>query len=160
MAQEDEFPIQEIGPPKPWRFRAALSPRKTYSAESRIKYKRRKHLWTENDAERILNYVTDKSPIADMPFIWKILNWIANYMGEKLFAAVSLSEEAWWVFWTGLNSWWQGLLLKAFKGDTFLMQTQRAFQERYDQALKKYIRSGDGELLQALWNDLFGIKEE
>lgn len=38
---------------KPWAYRAAGSPRRTYSAESKIVYKRRKHKFTLVDLERI-----------------------------------------------------------------------------------------------------------
>jgi hypothetical protein len=38
----------------PWQLRASLTPRRTYSAESVIVYKRKKHEFTIKDAERVM----------------------------------------------------------------------------------------------------------
>lgn len=42
---------------KPWSKRAALSPRRTYSAESSIVYKRKKHYFDMRDLERVSKVV-------------------------------------------------------------------------------------------------------
>lgn len=75
----------------PWSKRASLTPRKTYSAESKIIYKRRKHVMTINDANRIMEKL------------------LAQEERDELEAKQSRS------FWENFLQWIQRLTVKMMK---------------------------------------------
>lgn len=146
--------------PKPWSKRASLSPRRTYSAESKIKYKRKVHRWTPEDAERVLRRVSEGEEKKDFPLIWKVLNWIAEYLGTKLFTLIDLGDDEWRIFWYGINAWWQSILKKIFKDDQSLIYVQEVFAEKYKAAIDEWLRTGSREGVDALLERLIRSLEE
>ncbi len=69
-------------PNKPWSKRASISARKTYSAESSIVYKRRKHMFSIKDLERISKKLDERmdenTPEEQSNFWQKLLNFLKN----------------------------------------------------------------------------------
>ncbi len=66
---------------KPWSKRAAMTPRKTYSSVSKIIYKRKKHVFTVEDLERISNNILTKDTEfkkEDLSIWQKLLNFLRN----------------------------------------------------------------------------------
>jgi len=77
---------------KPWSKRAALTPRKTYSAESSITYKRKKHFFTLADYDRIQRSLETELDRRNAPkeerltFFQKVLKW----MREKTISMMTI----------------------------------------------------------------------
>lgn len=80
---------QEDG--EPWSKRASMTPRKTYSAESKIVYKRRRHYWTDADLERVSAAVLARHrEQQDGDAFTRIIQWLKGVTIEMLEAILSL----------------------------------------------------------------------
>jgi len=150
-----------LGPP--WSRRAALTPRKTYSSNSSIVYKRPARGFRKKDIIRILKrYPIDEDPDQEeerdlgFPWFWDIINWISEYMLRKIFAAFDMNDDAVEIFWSAINLLWEKLLQKIFPGDSYINSLRASFDEKFRTALKRYTRDGDRALLDALYEDVTG----
>jgi hypothetical protein len=143
--------------PKPWSKRAALTARKTYSSDSAIIYKRKKHVMTLKDVSRMQEAVqSDDADDAEFTWWQKILNWLAEYMVGKLTGLLSLDEGVGQIVWNAANYFWQKLIKQIGGTNYFLEQSISAYQGALESALKAYLE-GDQTLLEALAADLLNL---
>lgn len=143
--------------PKPWSKRAALTARKTYSSDSAIVYKRKKHVMTLKDVSRMQEAIrSDDADDAEFTWWQKILNWLAEYMLGKITGLLSLDEGVGQIVWNAANYFWQTLIKKVGGNNGFLETSISAYQGALKEALDAYLE-GDQTLLETLADDLLNL---
>lgn len=141
---------------KPWKYRASLTPRKTYSADSKIVYKRKRHPFTLRDAERIMSKIPKDE--VDEGFTWwqRILNWLAEYMLSKITGVLSLDEGVGQIAWYAVNYFWDTIVKRIGGGNSFIDGSIDAYKAAFKRALNAYL-AGDSTLLDKLYRDLINL---
>lgn len=89
----------------PWRFRASLTPRRTYSGNSSIVYKRKKHYFELKDVERITSNYTRK-PLLEKEELFSLqllLQKLTIWMMERLFAFLGMQQFASQIYYFLIN---------------------------------------------------------
>jgi len=142
---------------KPWGRRASLTPRKTYSGDSAIVYKRKKHYFTIKDVARVQEKV-DINTQDDPDFTWwqKILNWLALYMLSKITGALSLDEGVGEIAWYAVNEFWDRLVRRIAGDNSFISGSVEAYKSALTEAVKAYLE-GDSSLAEKLYDDLLNL---
>jgi len=152
--------------PAPWSQRKALTATRTYSADSAVIYKRKKHYMTEQDIARLIEKIrvgTSRTPEEEevgVDFTWwqKIINWLSRWMLGKILGVAGLDEDAVDVLWYGANSLWDDVIVQVVGPDDFIVKTKKLFEDRFKAALDEYMKpAGAGDkLLDRLFADLIG----
>lgn len=123
----------------PWSYRASLTPRKTWSAESKIVYKRKKHLWSEKDIERISKAI-EKEKKEDFGWFETIINFLADHMLAKILAVLGFDDELAKVVWRTIMSLWMKLMSKFFPDDARFLDVTRRYEEAMRIAIEERTR--------------------
>lgn len=151
--------------PEPWSKRGSLTPRRTYSKNSRVIYKRRVRSFKPSDLARIADKVqlrTTKGDsfknTEDFPIFTRILNWAAEAMLSRILGVIGLDSEASELLWSAINDLWLKFVMEV-DPTRYGYRIQIAYKEKMERALREYTRNGKYDLLDALLRDLVGAKK-
>jgi hypothetical protein len=125
----------------------------------KIVYRRPRHYWTPADISRIVPKVAQKQEEQNAGFdwFWTLINYLSDYMLEKIVGLVGLSDDAASLFWSWIMRNWIKLCNKIWGSSGYTENLFRAYDQRLQAALARYLR-GDSSLLKALEKDLLGVK--
>lgn len=142
---------------KPWAKRASLTPRKTYSAESKVIYKRKPHLFSLKDIERISRKFQKEDDVTTeetLPLYLEVLNRIAYAMLDRIFGLLGIEKGVGRILWDWFQSLWERMIYRVtgFQADQVYA---RIYMEKYKHALQEYL-DGNPDILYKLIEDITG----
>lgn len=141
--------------PKPWSRRASLMPRRTYSAESSIVYKRSKHRMTMADVDRISKkFTSEDAPPDKLPIFLEVINRLASLMLDRIMGVIGLDDDLGRVLWDWVMSQWAKVTY-ALTQDSQAVAWGEEYMRRYRRALRAYL-AGDRRLMDRILKDLAG----
>lgn len=109
----------------------------------RVVYNRPKHYFTQTDVDRILRQLTPTKPKPekDFPFFWNVINFLADYMMERILGVLGVSDLGAQTLWRGIMTVWGKFMIKIGMTDPMHTALIRLYENSYYSELSKWKRA-------------------
>lgn len=132
----------------------AEAPRRHCTYLGRVVYNRPKHYFTQTDVDRIVHQLTPTKPKPekDFPFFWRIINWLADYMLDRILGVLGVKDEGATTLWRGIMLLWGKFMEKIGMTDPMHQRLLKLYENSYYSELSKWKGKVDKGEIYDTWS--------